>query len=251
MFFSCQKHAIYLVFVRKLSVWSVNAEQWVFTRFEIFCACILAHIRNGHISLQKCVFFMYFSEQCKKQAIWVVFVHKLSVRCVNAEQCVFSHEMLIFQSKNVFFDEQCLKHTIVVAFRHKLSVSCVFYRKWPYLSLRTCFLMPCSEQCQTHAICVVFVHKLNVWCVFCMYRCTNTKWSYFSPKSCFLMYFGEQCKKHSICVFLGINWVFGEFCAFFVAHTRNGHIQVQKCVFWCTLLNNVKGIRFSWFFCIN
>jgi len=87
-----QKHAICVVFVHKPSVWSVNAEQRVFTSFSMFYASILAHTRNGHNSFQKMGFLMHLSEQCQEHAICVDFVHKLIVWCVlckNRQKRVF------------------------------------------------------------------------------------------------------------------------------------------------------------------
>jgi len=159
----CQKHAMWMFFVHKLSVWCVL----------YISRC--THTKWSYFSPKPC-FSMHFSEQCLKHAIYVVFVHKQSVWCVNAEQCVFT--------RFAMFSAYIFTHTR----NCHISVS------------KTSFFMMFSEQSQKNIICVVFVHNLSVWCVLCMYPCTLTKWSYFIPKTCFFMQFSEQCKKHAICV---------------------------------------------------
>ena len=130
----------------------------------MFSACIFAHIRNGHISVEKHVFWCSLVKNVKNmQLAWFL--------CINWVVRVFCACFL------------------------------VLIKKWSYFSPKTCFLMHIGDQCQEHAICVVFLHKLTVWCVLCISPCTHTEWSYFCPKMCFLMLFGEQCQKHAVCAF--------------------------------------------------
>ena len=126
--------------------------------------------------------------------------------------------------------------------------------------------MHSGEQCKKHEIYMVFVHKQCVWYVLCLSRCTHTRNGHISVLNsvfrctlvnnvknmrfaCFFVHkLSDLCVNAEQCVFTR----FATFCVCNLAHKQNnGHISVQKLVFWCTLANNVKNMRFIWFLCIN
>ena len=148
----CQKPAICVVFVHKPSVWSINAAQCVFTRFATYCACILAHTRNGHISVLNCVFRCTLVNNVKNMRFACFFVHKLSDLCVNAEQCVFTR-FATFCACNL---------------AHKQNNGHISVQK-------LVFWCTLANKVKKHAICEFFVLKLCIWCVLYSSRCTNTK----------------------------------------------------------------------------